>query len=265
MTLGEKLAMYRKQNNYTQEQLAELLGVSRQAVSKWESDLAYPETEKLIRLSEMYSCSLDYLIKDEQPAQQPEQTNSVFSLNLRNIQFERKSERMVRGVPLWHVNIGFGRTAKGIFALGFAAKGVFSCGMFSMGLFSCGVLSLGLLAFGSLAAGLLVFGALALGLIAFGGVALGLIAFGGLAVGVLSCGGASVGLVAVGGAAWGQYLALGDSASAQIAIGITEAYGEFTYLTPLDDTIRSQLYQNIETLVPGWLQWAADFVKSMLR
>ena len=38
MTLGEKLAMYRKQNNYTQEQLAELLGVSRQAVSKWESD-----------------------------------------------------------------------------------------------------------------------------------------------------------------------------------------------------------------------------------
>ena len=40
MTLGEKLAMHRKQNNYTQEQLAELLGVSRQAVSKWESDLA---------------------------------------------------------------------------------------------------------------------------------------------------------------------------------------------------------------------------------
>ena len=45
MTLGNKLAKLRKENNYTQEQLAELLGVSRQAISKWESDAAYPETE----------------------------------------------------------------------------------------------------------------------------------------------------------------------------------------------------------------------------
>ena len=50
MTLGEKIAKQRKENNYTQEQLADLLGVSRQSVSKWESDLAYPETDKLIRL-----------------------------------------------------------------------------------------------------------------------------------------------------------------------------------------------------------------------
>lgn len=262
MTLGEKLSIYRKQNNYTQEQLAELLGVSRQAVSKWESDLAYPETEKLIKLSEMYGCSLDYLIKDKQPEEKP--SNVTVSLNFRNIHFERKSERMVRGVPLWHVNIGYGRTAKGIFALGFAAKGVFSCGLFSMGLFSCGVLSLGLLAFGSLAAGLLVFGAIALGIVAFGGISIGYIAFGGLAVGVLSVGGASVGLVAVGGAAWGQYLAIGDSATAQIAIGISEAYGEFTYITPLDDVFRQHLYQNIETFVPSWLGWAADFVKSFI-
>ena len=65
MTTGEKLAMYRKQNNYTQEQLAELLGVSRQAISKWESNTAYPETEKLIKLSKLYECSLDYLLKEE--------------------------------------------------------------------------------------------------------------------------------------------------------------------------------------------------------
>ena len=45
MTLGEKMAKLRKEQNYTQEQLAQLLGVSRQAVSRWESDLAYPETE----------------------------------------------------------------------------------------------------------------------------------------------------------------------------------------------------------------------------
>ena len=44
MTLGSKLAQERKLKNLTQEQLAELLGVSRQAISKWESDLAFPET-----------------------------------------------------------------------------------------------------------------------------------------------------------------------------------------------------------------------------
>lgn len=65
MTLGEKLAKLRKENNYTQEQLAGVLGVSRQAISKWESDTAYPETDKLIRISELFGCSLDYLLKDK--------------------------------------------------------------------------------------------------------------------------------------------------------------------------------------------------------
>lgn len=65
MTLGEKLSKLRKENNITQEQLADTLGVSRQSVSKWESDLAYPETEKLIRLGDLFQCSLDYLLKDE--------------------------------------------------------------------------------------------------------------------------------------------------------------------------------------------------------
>jgi len=65
MTLGDKLSKLRKENNYTQEQLADILGVSRQAISKWESDTAFPETERLIRISELYGCSLDYLLKDE--------------------------------------------------------------------------------------------------------------------------------------------------------------------------------------------------------
>lgn len=247
MTLGEKLAMYRKQNNYTQEQLAELLGVSRQAVSKWESDLAYPETEKLVKLSELYDCSLDYLIKDKQPeAQQP-----YTLLNLNSLCFERKSKRTVRGVTLWHINIGPGRTAKGIFALGLVARGVFSCGLFSVGVFSCGLMSLGLLAFGSIALGLLALGAIAVGVIALGGVA----------VGVLALGGCAIGLVSAGGAAAGQYLAVGDSAKAQIAIGFTEAHGEFTCI---GDDIKAHypdILQTIETQVPSWLQWAADIVK----
>ncbi|MEE0858936.1 MAG: helix-turn-helix transcriptional regulator [Acutalibacteraceae bacterium] len=65
MTLGEKLSKLRKEYNYTQEQLADILGVSRQSISKWESDIAYPETEKLIELGKIFECFMDYLLKDE--------------------------------------------------------------------------------------------------------------------------------------------------------------------------------------------------------
>ena len=65
MTLGEKISKLRKEYNYTQEQLADILGVSRQSISKWESDIAYPETEKLIELGKIFECSMDYLLKDE--------------------------------------------------------------------------------------------------------------------------------------------------------------------------------------------------------
>ena len=65
MTLGEKLSKLRKEHNYTQEQLADILGVSRQSISKWESDIAYPETDKLIKLGKILECSMDYLLKEE--------------------------------------------------------------------------------------------------------------------------------------------------------------------------------------------------------
>ncbi len=65
MTIGEKITKLRKENNLTQEQFAELMHVSRQSVSKWELGSVYPDTEKLIRISKLFSCSLDYLLKDE--------------------------------------------------------------------------------------------------------------------------------------------------------------------------------------------------------
>lgn len=64
MTLGEKITRQRKERNYTQEQLADILGVSRQSISKWESDLAYPETDKLLELGKLFDCSMDYLLKE---------------------------------------------------------------------------------------------------------------------------------------------------------------------------------------------------------
>ena len=65
MTLCEKLSKLRKEYNYTQEQLADILGVSRQSISKWESDIAYPETDKLIELGKLFDCSMDYLLKED--------------------------------------------------------------------------------------------------------------------------------------------------------------------------------------------------------
>ena len=124
MTLGDKLTALRKENQYTQEQLADLLGVSRQSVSKWESNLAYPETEKLIKLGELYRCSMDYLLKDEQETPSPQPKSWTLTLDLNTMHFERKSRRQIHGLPLWHINIGFGRQAKGVIAIGFRAKGI---------------------------------------------------------------------------------------------------------------------------------------------
>ena len=65
MSFAENLKLIRKERNITQEQLAEMLNVSRQAVSKWESGNGYPETEKLLIISKELKVSLDYLLNEE--------------------------------------------------------------------------------------------------------------------------------------------------------------------------------------------------------
>ena len=77
MTLGDKLSKLRKENNCTQEQLADVLGVSRQSVSKWESNITYPETDKLVRISKFFHCTTDYLLlEEEKPVTSKEHKNS---------------------------------------------------------------------------------------------------------------------------------------------------------------------------------------------
>ena len=65
MKLSEKLYLLRKKSGLSQEQLAEQLNVSRQAISKWESDVSIPESEKLVAISSYFNVSVDYLLKDE--------------------------------------------------------------------------------------------------------------------------------------------------------------------------------------------------------
>ena len=65
MILGEKIAALRKQNNWSQEDLAEKLELSRQSVSKWESGASIPDLDRIIKLSALFGVSTDYLLKDE--------------------------------------------------------------------------------------------------------------------------------------------------------------------------------------------------------
>lgn len=68
--LSEKLYMLRKRSGLSQEQLAEQLNVSRQAISKWESGTSIPESDKLIAVSQYFQVSVDYLLKEgEEPSQ----------------------------------------------------------------------------------------------------------------------------------------------------------------------------------------------------
>ncbi len=65
MILADKIINERKKNGWSQEELAEMLGVSRQSVSKWESAQSVPDLQKLLKLAEIFGVSTDYLLKDE--------------------------------------------------------------------------------------------------------------------------------------------------------------------------------------------------------
>lgn len=65
MKLSEKIIELRKTKGMTQEELAAICNVSRQSISKWEADIALPETEKLLILGETFHVSMDVLLKDE--------------------------------------------------------------------------------------------------------------------------------------------------------------------------------------------------------
>jgi len=64
MTFGNKLYKLRKEKGLSQEALAEKLNTSRQAISKWENDQGFPETEKMIMIGNIFAVSMDYLFKE---------------------------------------------------------------------------------------------------------------------------------------------------------------------------------------------------------
>ena len=67
MKLSEKLYQLRRQSGFSQEQAAEQLCVSRQAISKWESGQSTPDPDKLVALSKLYGVTIDYLLLEDTP------------------------------------------------------------------------------------------------------------------------------------------------------------------------------------------------------
>ena len=267
MTLGEKIAKQRRALNYTQEQLADILGVSRQSISKWESDIAYPETEKLIKMGKLFNCSMDYLLNDEitdQSGIKAAENVSVLERlhsSLRKQCRERKSKKTVLGMPLYHI----GRNASGFFAIGLKANGIFAIGLRAKGIVSLGLLSFGIISIGLLSIGLIALGSFALGLISVGSIALGLFAAGAISIGIISFGALSIGCFSSGAMAIGQYIAVGDHARAMIAIGDSEATGTaYQHIGTLTPEKISYIKNWLDVNVPAYLSWAREIFKLYL-
>lgn len=219
MEFRERLYQLRKGRGISQEELANAVGVSRQAVQKWEAGASTPDLNNLSALADFFSVTLDYLVRGTEPEapQAAPAERTVIHNYYTGWHYEYRSSRTLFGLPLVHINLrdrGLCR-ARGIIAIGNVATGLVAIGGFSAGLLAIGGFSAGLLALGGIAVGAAAAGGLAAGvLLAAGGAAFSLgLALGGCAISQsVALGGAAVGRFAAGGAALGSTLAIGQDA-----------------------------------------------------
>ena len=108
MTFGEKIQALRKDAGMSQEELAERLEVSRQAISKWERGAGYPETEKLIRMSRLFGVSLDYLFGEDegQPRETQEPGLYISEENARGFLAYEKRKNLKKGAAFCAFGMG---------------------------------------------------------------------------------------------------------------------------------------------------------------
>ncbi|MBE6563885.1 MAG: helix-turn-helix transcriptional regulator [Ruminococcaceae bacterium] len=138
-TLGQRIYQYRKEKNLSQEQLADLLDVSRQSISKWETDASVPELEKLLRMSDIFAVSLDELIRgNEKPgAHEQGKTTPCVPREAVPSQAASFSVQKIIGIILLC-------TGGLIFAILTALGGLFGGLLFSSPFLVCGILCLAL-------------------------------------------------------------------------------------------------------------------------
>lgn len=264
MTLGEKIYRLRTEQGFSQETFGEKLGVSRQSVSKWETDQSVPELDKIVAISETFGVSTDYLLKEtketpeeETPPRAGDLVQEIYRYRRdRRTHFEYKSEKMIGNLPLVHINLGIGvRPAKGVIAIGTVAQGWLAIGFASMGGFSIGIVSLGLLSLANFAFGLIAFGTLAVGVISFGAFSFGIFSLGALVFGQF----------AFGASAHGAQVAIGDVASGKIALGYSRATGAYTQVSNRQPFDYESACRMIDAHVSSnWLffkTWAKGMIK----
>ena len=100
MNLGETIYKLRTTHNLSQEELAEKLGVSRQSVSKWENNMAVPELDKIIRMSELFGVTVDEMVKENvQPQQEKTQQEAVQPV-VQVVEKNRFEKREIAGIIL---------------------------------------------------------------------------------------------------------------------------------------------------------------------
>ncbi|MGN1457748.1 MAG: helix-turn-helix domain-containing protein [Acutalibacteraceae bacterium] len=96
MTFAEKLKSMRKQSGMSQEKLAEKIGVSRQAITKWENDTGIPDIENILAISSLFNVSVDELLSNEKNMKQP--TDFLFeSVNEYDIDFPKRYDMKLGG------------------------------------------------------------------------------------------------------------------------------------------------------------------------
>ena len=100
MIFADKLIELRKKSGWSQEELAEQLSVSRQSVSKWEGAQSIPDMNKLIKMSELFSVSLDTLIKEELPLEKETLVEETAAENIRLVSMEEARAFLDARLPL---------------------------------------------------------------------------------------------------------------------------------------------------------------------
>lgn len=88
MIFADKLINLRKKSGWSQEELAEQMGVSRQSVSKWEGAQTIPDLEKILQLAELFGVSIDYLLREEQETTEAEMCADTTAASMRRVSME---------------------------------------------------------------------------------------------------------------------------------------------------------------------------------
>ena len=95
MEIGSKLKKARTEKGFTQEQTADALGVSRQTVSNWENNRSYPDIISVIKMSEIYSISLDHLLKEDDSMSKKQTYMDYLEESTNTVKAKRNLEKVI--------------------------------------------------------------------------------------------------------------------------------------------------------------------------